>query len=373
MKKIYSIALVVALLAAVFAGCAAPEPAAQPAAEPAAEPAADVAAEPAADLPNEIVAPEEPYKIGWSTIYLSPSWMQITNAMLEERAEYWKEQGVIAEVTVANANGDMPTQITQIDNMISQGYDAIIVVVGSETAANPVCEKAEAAGIRVISFDSMPSTDKITCKMTPSQEGFGRVWAEWMVEQLDGVGEIIVAGGPSGVAVADQRRAGALEVLEGYPDIKIIGEVTSEYNEGPAIQAIQPLVSANPDVDGILALGGAQSSAALKILQERGTGMLPVTGENYNGFLRTWEEEVENGFSSIAICQPNWMVKLSLDAAVRSLQGFSVPKNIEITAPTITNENLAEYVPNDFPDDYYCLPDITEEDYDKYLGPLVRE
>ena len=48
----------------------------------------------------------EGYRIGFSDIYLTPSWMQQMKEMLDERTAYWQEKGVIEEVYLANANGD---------------------------------------------------------------------------------------------------------------------------------------------------------------------------------------------------------------------------------------------------------------------------
>ena len=73
----------------------------------------------------------EGYKIGFSDIYLTPSWMQQMKGMLDTRVDYWKEKGVISEFTLANANGDNSKQIADIQNMVAEGYDAIIIANGS--------------------------------------------------------------------------------------------------------------------------------------------------------------------------------------------------------------------------------------------------
>jgi ribose transport system substrate-binding protein len=321
---------------------------------------------------EEITVPSKPYKIGWSTIYLTPSWMQLTLKSFEGRVNYWKEKGVIGEFTVANANGDTATQINQIENMISEEYDAIIVVVGSETACNPVCEKAVEKGIVVISFNSLPSTDAVQCKLAPSELEYGRTVAKWIVNEMGEKGKIIVANGPAGVAVSEARKTGALEVLGNYPGIEVVADLHSEYNEAPAMDILRPVIQANTDIAGVLALGGGQASAALKLLQEFKRPMIPITGENYNGFMKNWFSEVESGFSSIALCSPNWMAECSIDLSLRALQGFYVPKEIVFESPVFTNANIGEVCPNDEPDDYFPLPKFTWNDIDSVIGPLEK-
>ncbi|WP_276353225.1 ABC transporter substrate-binding protein [Cohnella caldifontis] len=317
-------------------------------------------------------AQDHKYVIGWSTIYLTPSWMQETNKFLTDRAEYWKSQGVLDKVVVTNANGDTSVQISQIENMISQKYDAILVDAGSATALNPVLEKAVNAGIPVVAFDSLPSTDKITSKVNPDTKEWGSVMAQWLADKLGGKGKVIAMNGPAGVAVSEERWAGAKEVFDQYPDIKIVANLHSEYNEGPAMQAILPALDANPDVDGIFSQGGSMSSAAIKAIQQKNMKLIPVTGENYNGYLKQWNDLLPKGFSSFAPANPNWLSALSLDQAIRALQGYKVEKVVKVKLPTIDDNTLKDYVPNDYPDDYFPIKDLTEDEITQILGPLEK-
>lgn len=307
------------------------------------------------------------YKVAWSTIYLTPSWMQQTKDMFETRAEKWKSEGVISKYTIANANGDTSQQIAQIENLIAQDYDALILIAGSSTALNTVVEKAYNSGMVIVNMDSLVTTDKVTSKINTSQVEYGELCAEWMMESINGKGKIIVFNGPAGVSVSDERNRGAKKILSAYPDIEVVAELNSEYNEGPAMDVIMPALDANSDIDGIIALGGSLASASLKAVQSKDMDLLPITGENYNAFLKGWHGLISEGFSSIAVGQPNWLMKLSVDQCIRALQGKEVNPNIIVPIPIITNGNIDDFVPNDFADDGYPVSDITEEEIEKYL------
>ena len=153
------------------------------------------------------------YKIGWSTIYLTPSWMQETSGLMDACIEKYKAEGVISDYTIANADGDTSVQISQIENMIAEGYDAIILDAGSSDALNQVVEKATSQGVIVVNFDSLVTTDKVTCRIGTSDVEYGRLCAQWLVDTLGGKGNIIVFSGPAGVAVSDGREKGAMEIL----------------------------------------------------------------------------------------------------------------------------------------------------------------
>ena len=308
------------------------------------------------------------YKIGWSTIYLTPSWMQETNGLMDAYIEQYKQSGVVSEYTVANADGDTSTQISQIENMIAEGYDAILLDAGSSDALNQVLEKAVDAGIVVVNFDSLVTTDKITCRIGTSDEEYGRLCAQWLVDTLGEKGDIIVFSGPAGVAVSEGREKGAMKVLEEYPDISIITTLHSEYNSAPAMEVLNPVLDAN-EIDGICALGGSLASASLTAVLNKGIELIPICGENYNGFLKQWSDNVENGFESFAVCQPNWLGILAIEQSIRILNGEDYDQDVTVPIPTINNDNLSDFVPNDYSDDWYPIADITAEQIEEYLTP----
>jgi ribose transport system substrate-binding protein len=306
-------------------------------------------------------------KVGWSTIYLTPSWMQQTLKMMEGDVSKLKSAGKVSAFKTFNANGDTSQQIAQIRAMIQQKYDVIIVDAGSSTALNPALEQAVAAGITVVAFDSLPTSTKVI-RVGTDQKAWGSMMATWLADNLKGKGNVIAMNGPAGVAVSEDRWAGAAAVFKKYPDIKIVSNVHSEYNLAPAAQAFASAYSAHPDIDGVFSQGGALSAAALQTLVKQDKKLVPVTGENYNGFLKMWRSHQKDGFSSLATAQPNYLAVIALEAAVAKREGVSVPQDITVPLPEITDKNLADYVKPELPDDSYPINDLPQSEIDKLIG-----
>jgi ribose transport system substrate-binding protein len=306
-------------------------------------------------------------KVGWSTIYLTPSWMQQTLKMMEGDVTKLKSAGKVSAFKTFNANGDTSQQIAQIRAMIQQKYDVIIVDAGSSTALNPALEQAVAAGITVVGFDSLPTSTKVI-RVGTDQKAWGSMMATWLADKLKGKGSVIAMNGPAGVAVSEDRWAGAAAVFKKYPDIKIVSNVHSEYNLAPAAQAFASAYSAHPDIDGVFSQGGALSAAALQTLVKQDKKLVPITGENYNGFLKMWSSHQKDGFSSLATAQPNYLAVIALEAAVAKREGVSVPQDITVPLPEITDKNLADYVKTDQPDDSYPINDLPQAEIDKLIG-----
>lgn len=306
-------------------------------------------------------------KVGWSTIYLTPSWMQQTDKMLKDDVAQLKKDGKVADYQVFNANGDTSQQIAQIRAMIQQKYDVILVDAGSSTALNPALEQAANAGITVANFDSLVTSDKVV-RVGTDQKEWGRMMGQWLGEKLGGKGKIIAFNGPAGVAVSEERWQGAQEGLKQYPGVKVVSNVHSEYNLAPAAQAFASAYSANPDIDGVFSQGGALSAAALQTLVKQKKKLVPITGENYNGFLKLWKDNQGAGFSSLSTAQPNYLGVIALRAAVAKAGGATVPNQIMVPLPKITNENLDQYVKADQPDDSYPIQALPQSEIDKLIG-----
>ncbi|MEV5704105.1 ABC transporter substrate-binding protein [Actinoallomurus sp. NPDC052274] len=306
-------------------------------------------------------------KVGWSTIYLTPSWMQETAKMMQDDVNKLKQSGKISSYQTFNANGDTSQQIAQIRAMIQQKYDVIIVDAGSSTALNPALEQAANAGITVVNFDSLVTSDKVI-KVGTDQVEWGRMTAQWLADKLGGKGQIIAFNGPAGVAVSEDRWKGAQEALKKYPGIKVVANVHSEYNLAPAAQAFASAYSAHSSINGVFSQGGALSAAALQTLVKQNKKLVPITGENYNGFLKLWQSKQKQGFSSMSTAQPNYLGVIAIEAAVAKRDGVNVPNNVTVPLPKITDDNLAQYVKTDQSDDYYPIQPIAQSDIDKLIG-----
>jgi len=299
-----------------------------------------------------------PLKVGWSTIYTTPSWMTETQNEIEAEIERLRGLGLTIEFQVFDANGDTATQIAQIQTMIDQQYDICLLIAGSATALDQVVEQADAAGVAVVNWDSLVTTDKLTAKVNTNQDEWGRMTAQWLVDALGGSGQILAINGPAGISVSEARWNGARAVFEATPGIEIVGTANIEYNEAPALTELASLLAAHPDVSGIWCQAGAHASAAVKTLQQMGLPLVPMTGENYNAYLKQWCALREDGFSSFATAQVNYMAVISLDLAIQATAGEATPRYVDVPLPRITDDNVCEWASDELPDDWYAIPQV---------------
>src|SRR4051794_34877297 len=73
-------------------------------------------------------------KIAFSNSYAGNSFRQIMIKNFESMAQSAADKSIIAGFATVSANNNVTEQAGQIQNLILQGYDAIIVLAGSDTA-----------------------------------------------------------------------------------------------------------------------------------------------------------------------------------------------------------------------------------------------
>ncbi|MCJ7616483.1 MAG: substrate-binding domain-containing protein [Desulfobacterales bacterium] len=75
---------------------------------------------------------DPPYTIGLSTNHMAVTWMDIYKAEMIDEINMYGDK--IAEFIHVDAGGDIPTQIANIEDLISRQVDAIIIDPASPTA-----------------------------------------------------------------------------------------------------------------------------------------------------------------------------------------------------------------------------------------------
>lgn len=147
----------------------------------------------------------EGYKVALVNYSVGNSWRAQMVAEFEAEAKRLQEEGVISEYYITNSNDDISKEISDVEDMITKGVDAIVITAASPTALAPAVEEATEAGIKVVSFDNVVDTDMQVATVGIDEKEFGRINAEFLVEALDGKGKIIVLNGTAGTTTDSLR------------------------------------------------------------------------------------------------------------------------------------------------------------------------
>lgn len=125
------------------------------------------------------------------------------------------------EVLSLGYDYDLGKQFNQIDNFIAAGVDLILLNPGDPDAIEPAIKRAQKAGIIVVSVDTAAKGSDAT--VTTDNVSAGAVACKYIVEKLEGKGNVIIQNGPQVSAVID-RVNGCKEVLKTAPGITILSD-----------------------------------------------------------------------------------------------------------------------------------------------------
>lgn len=299
--------------------------------------------------------PQGDWYIGFSNFSIGNSWRVQMEAEFTAYADQLKAEGVIGDYVMMNSDGDVSKQIADVRDLISMGVDAICITSASPTALAAVCEEAEEAGVKVISFNEIVDSEKLTCILNQDEYQRGYESGKWLAETMGGSGNIVCINGIAGTANDEQRFSGCKDALKDYPDINILTETYADWDYATAKAAMQDIMSAYPDIDGIFAQGSAATQAVVDTYAEANMEFVPVAyGEDNNGFLKVWNQYADQGLKTCATTCPVYCSAYALQMAVRVLNGETVDPYYDIPLVMIEPENIGDYVREDLPDSYWA-------------------
>jgi len=153
------------------------------------------------------------------------------------------------------AEWDATLQARAIDQLIARRVDGVLVTAGDAATLVPSINRATAAGIPVVTFDSdAPGSDRLAFVGTNNyQAGFtaGTEMAKW----LNGQGHVGVSSFP-GPDHLRQRVQGFEDGLAAAGANVRVSVVNDEGDVSKAETQLTALLQANPDINGIFAAHG---------------------------------------------------------------------------------------------------------------------
>ena len=271
-------------------------------------------------------------KIAFSNNYAGNSWRQ---AMLKSYDAVTKKavaDGVVAASDVfTTADQEVPTQAAQIQNLILQGYDAIVINASSPDALNGAVKQACDAGIVVVSFDGLV-TEPCAYRVVVDFEDMGRQEVEQMKAFHPEGGNLLEIRGLAGTSIDDAIHKGILAGVEANPQFKIVNSVTGNWDQTTAQKAVATVLPSLPDIVGIVTQGGdgygaAQAFAAAGkprptiIMGNRQDELQWWKEQKEKDGYKTWSASIAPGVSSLAF----WVAQQVLDGRTDIPHDMLVP------------------------------------------------
>ena len=242
------------------------------------------------------------------------------------------------ELVWNSANLDVSTQANQVDSLINQGVDAIIVVPVQADSLGPQVASAKSKGIPLVPVNAALNNPDVAGNVQPDDVAAGAQEMQMMADHLGGKGNIVVLQGPLGQSGEIDRTKGIKQVLEKYPDIKILAMDTANWKRDEAVNKMKNWISGFGDqINAVVSENDDMGLGALQALKESGK-TVPIVGI----------DGIEDGLNAvksgefIGTSLQNGTVELSAGLAVANALAKGEQVNTEpvYIMPAITKDNV---------------------------------
>ena len=162
-------------------------------------------------------------RIALSNNYAGNSWRQAMLRSWERVTSEAVEDGTVAAADAfTTAENQVTEQAAQIQNLILQGYDAIVLNAASPEGLNGAVRAACDAGVTVVSFDGIV-TEPCAWRIAVDFEQMGKDEVLYLADKMPDGGNLLEIRGLAGVFVDDAISRGIHEGVEENPQFEIVG------------------------------------------------------------------------------------------------------------------------------------------------------
>ncbi|MBO1513989.1 ABC transporter substrate-binding protein [Metabacillus bambusae] len=262
-------------------------------------------------------------------------------AMGKGAEEAGKELG--AEVLVESAEYDLAKQTSQIEDFITKEVDVILLNAVDTKGIAAAVQQAKGAGIPVIAVDTN-AEGGVDATVTSDNYQAGKLAGEYVVEQLNGKGDIVIIDGPPVSAVADR--------IQGFEDvikdsgIKVVAKQNGEGNREKALTVMESILQANPSgsIDAVFAINDPEA-IGVEIAQEQAGRKDEFFVVGVDGAPEAADAMAKEGSSIMATSaqSPSEMVKKAVEIGMKVKNGEDVEELIKVPVELVTQDTLESY------------------------------
>lgn len=186
-----------------------------------------------------------------------------------------------ADVNVQDAGADAEEQISQIEYFISKQVDVIVVIARDCDVLSDVVQKAQNAGIPVISYDRMINNANTDFYISFDNRKVGEIMAQALIDAIPQGGDIFMIQGSSSDNNVKMLKEGFDDTLEDT-NLNVVYEANCDgWTAELAVGYVEEALEKYPHVKGIMCGNDDIASQVVQVLAENQlAGNVVVIGQD---------------------------------------------------------------------------------------------
>ena len=191
-----------------------------------------------------------------------------------------------------------------IDTAIARNAAAIILDNAGADASAAAIGKAKAAGVPVFLIDREINVRGLaTAQLVSNNFQGASLGAEAFVQAMGEKGAYLELVGKESDTNAVIRSRGYHEVIDQYPELKMVARQTANWSQSEAFAKVQSVLQAHPEVKGVIAGNDTMAMGAVAALESIGRSDVVVVGFDGSNDAR---DAIRAGKLKATVLQPAW-------------------------------------------------------------------
>lgn len=267
-----------------------------------------------------------------------------TKSMNDEAAK----RGDKYKLVVSDAQQQTAKQVSDVEDLAARGVDAIFLAPREFEGLAPALQAAKAAKIPVFLIDREAAGKVGEDYVTFIGSNFvrqGERVGEWLAENTNGKAGIVELQGTAGSSVANDRAKGFKNVIEKYPDMKILASQPADFTRANGQKVMENLIQAHgKNITAVyahndeMALGAIQALKAANMNPGKDVKVVSIDGQ------KSALEAIIAGDMNITVESNPRFGPVAFDTYEKYLRGEQLPPKIVLEDKFYDSSNAAQFV-----------------------------
>lgn len=249
------------------------------------------------------------------------------------------------ETKLFDSQNNTSLESDHFDNIIVEGFSAILFNPTDADGSIANVKKAKAAGIPVFCMDREVNSSTVATSQVLSDSYSGAVdIGKYFVQQLHKKGNYVELLGLVGDNNTWARSKGFHSVVDNYPGLKMVAQQSADFDRNKAMDVMESILQAHPSIDGVFCGNDAMAMGAYQALVSDGLAdKVKVFG--FDG-----SDDVVAAIKAGKVCCtgmqfPKLIAETAATLADEYIKGKrDLPGKVQVAVELVTKNNVDDYI-----------------------------
>jgi len=239
--------------------------------------------------------------------------------------------------------GKAENQISQVENFLAMDVDAIILNPFDKYGSAPVVSIAKREGKPIVVLNAtVVNIDQANAYVGSDDSEAGRIAASYIGKLLNGKGNVVIIRGPNGHSAEIQRTTGIKDVLDKFPEIKVVFDQSANWDRAQGLNLMENWLGTGIEINAVIAQNDEMALGAYKAIEAAGKqDKIIVIG--IDAISDALKAVKEGKLCATVFQDARGQGALAVEIAVKFLKGEQIEHFNYIPFQLVTKENLKDF------------------------------